>query len=89
MSVTDEMVRANQRYAAESDHGDLPMPPGRHVAVVACMDARLHVDRLLGIELGEAHVIRNAAGPSPTTSSDRWPSPNWPSAPSRPASSAR
>ncbi len=62
MSVTDEMVQANQRYAAEFDHGDLPMPPGRHVAVVACMDARLDVYRLLGIELGEAHVIRNAGG---------------------------
>lgn len=62
MSVTDELVQANERYAAGFDQGDLPMPPGRHVAVVACMDARLDVYRLLGIELGEAHVIRNADG---------------------------
>jgi carbonic anhydrase len=62
MSVTDELVQANERYAADFDQGDLPMPPGRHVAVVACMDARLDVYRLLGTELGEAHVIRNAGG---------------------------
>ncbi len=62
MSVTDELVQANERYAADFDQGDLPMPPGRHVAVVACMDARLDVYRLLGLELGQAHVIRNAGG---------------------------
>jgi carbonic anhydrase len=60
--VTDEIVQANERYAADVDQGDLPMPPGRHVAVVACMDTRLDVYRMLGIELGEAHVIRNAGG---------------------------
>jgi carbonic anhydrase len=62
MSVTDELVQANEDYASSFDQGDLPMPPGRHVAVVACMDARLDVYRLLGLNLGEAHVIRNAGG---------------------------
>ena len=62
MSTTDELVAANTTYAADFDQGDLPMPPGRQVAVVACMDARLDVYRLLGLGLGEAHVIRNAGG---------------------------
>ncbi|MGI8758309.1 MAG: beta-class carbonic anhydrase [Acidimicrobiales bacterium] len=62
MSVTDELVQANEDYASSFDQGELPMPPGRHVAVVACMDARLDVYRLLGLNLGEAHVIRNAGG---------------------------
>jgi carbonic anhydrase len=61
MSVTDELLANNARYA-ETFSGPLPMPPGRHVAVVACMDARLDVYRLLGLEEGEAHVIRNAGG---------------------------
>lgn len=62
MSTTDELVAANEDYAAGFDQGALPMPPGRKVAVVACMDARLDVYRLAGIQLGEAHVIRNAGG---------------------------
>ncbi|MGH9183712.1 MAG: beta-class carbonic anhydrase [Acidimicrobiales bacterium] len=62
MTVTDELLEANASYATSFDKGDLPMPPGRHVAVVACMDARLDVYRLLGLSLGEAHVIRNAGG---------------------------
>ena len=62
MTVTDELVDNNEAYAAAFDHGDLPMPPGKHVAVVACMDARLDVHRILGLALGEAHVIRNAGG---------------------------
>ncbi|HEY1575017.1 MAG TPA: carbonic anhydrase [Pseudonocardiaceae bacterium] len=61
MSVTDELLANNSRYA-ENFTGPLPMPPGRHVAVVACMDARLDVYRLLGLAEGEAHVIRNAGG---------------------------
>jgi len=60
-SVTDEYLANNARYA-ESFSGPLPMPPSRHVAVVACMDARLNVYALLGLENGEAHVIRNAGG---------------------------
>jgi carbonic anhydrase len=61
VSTTDELLRNNQEYAA-SFTGDLPMPPARGVAVVACMDARLNVYALLGLREGEAHVIRNAGG---------------------------
>jgi carbonic anhydrase len=61
MSVTDELLANNDRYAA-SFAGGLPIPPSRHVAVVACMDARLNVYALLGLGDGEAHVIRNAGG---------------------------
>lgn len=62
MSVTDELLRNNEAYAASFDKGDLPMPPGSQVAVVACMDARLNVYGMLGLQEGEAHVIRNAGG---------------------------
>lgn len=62
MSVTDELVRNNERYAGSFDKGDLPLPPGKQVAVVACMDARLNVYGILGLQEGEAHVIRNAGG---------------------------
>ncbi len=61
MSVTDELLANNARYA-ESFSGPLPMPPAKHVAVVACMDARLNVYDILGLAEGEAHVIRNAGG---------------------------
>ncbi|MEV5840635.1 carbonic anhydrase [Streptomyces sp. NPDC051985] len=61
MSVTDELLANNARYA-ETFSGPLPLPPSRHVAVVACMDARLNVYALLGLNDGEAHVIRNAGG---------------------------
>ena len=62
MSVTDELLTNNEEYAAGFDKGDLPMPPGKNVAVVACMDARLKVGDLLGLDEGDAHVIRNAGG---------------------------
>ena len=62
MSVTDELLRNNAEFAASFDKGDLPMPPGRGLVVVACMDARLNVYALLGLEEGQAHVIRNAGG---------------------------
>jgi carbonic anhydrase len=62
MSATDDFVRNAQQYAAAFDKGELPMPPGRQVAVVACMDARLNPYGLLGLSEGEAHVIRNAGG---------------------------
>jgi len=62
MSITDELLRNNQDYAASFAGGDLPMPPGKQVAVVACMDARLNVYGLLGLREGDAHVIRNAGG---------------------------
>jgi carbonic anhydrase len=61
LSVTDEYLANNAAYA-ESFGDQLPMPPSRHVAVVACMDARLDVYRILGLRPGEAHVIRNAGG---------------------------
>ena len=62
MSVVDEVTQANERYAGEFARGDLPMPPGRRLAVVTCMDARLDPARFLGLEPGDAHVIRNAGG---------------------------
>ena len=62
MSVTDELLRNNVAYAESFDKGDLPLPPGKGVAVVACMDARLDVHKILGLEEGDAHVIRNAGG---------------------------
>ncbi|MDF0529749.1 carbonic anhydrase [Tsukamurella sp. 8F] len=61
MTVTDELLANNARYA-ENFSGPLPLPPSKHIAVVACMDARLDVYRALGLEEGEAHVIRNAGG---------------------------
>ncbi|MDJ0392060.1 carbonic anhydrase [Rhodococcus sp. G-MC3] len=61
MSVTDEYLKNNEAYAAQFS-GPLPLPPSKHVAVVACMDARLDVYRALGLNEGEAHVIRNAGG---------------------------
>jgi carbonic anhydrase len=61
MSVTDEYLRNNAAYA-ERFSGPLPLPPARHVAVVACMDARLNVYGILGLAEGEAHIIRNAGG---------------------------
>jgi carbonic anhydrase len=62
MSVTDELLANAERYAATFDKGDLPLPPGKRVAVVACMDARLNPYGLLGLSEGDAHVIRNAGG---------------------------
>ena len=61
MTATDELLANNDRYA-ETFGGLLPLPPSRHVAVVACMDARLNVYGILGLNEGEAHVIRNAGG---------------------------
>jgi carbonic anhydrase len=61
MSVTDEYLANNEAYAA-SFTGPLPLPPAKHVAIVACMDARLNVYAILGLQEGEAHVIRNAGG---------------------------
>jgi carbonic anhydrase len=59
---TDELLANNEAYAASFDKSDLPLPPARHTAVIACMDARLDVHALLGIAEGDAHVIRNAGG---------------------------
>ena len=62
MTSFEEFKRANEQYAAGFDQGDLPRPPARKVAVVTCMDARLHPEQFLGLQLGDAHVIRNAGG---------------------------
>ena len=61
MTVTDDLLANNERYAG-SFSGSLPLPPSAHLAVVACMDARLNVYAILGLEDGQAHVIRNAGG---------------------------
>ena len=62
MSTTDDLLRNAEEYAASFDKGDLPLPPAKGVAVVACMDARLIPTKVLGLEEGDAHVIRNAGG---------------------------
>jgi carbonic anhydrase len=62
MTATDQLLANNDAYAESFDHGDLPLPPARKVAVVACMDARLNVYGALGLGEGDAHVIRNAGG---------------------------
>ena len=62
MSSTDELVANNRAYAERFTKGDLPGPPAKRVAVLACMDARIDPARALGLEEGDAHVIRNAGG---------------------------
>jgi len=62
MTVTDEFLAANAKYAGNFTKGDLPMPPGRKTAVLVCMDARIDPAKALGLEEGDAHVIRNAGG---------------------------
>ena len=62
MSVIDELVRNADTYTESFDRGDLPLPPAKRIAVVACMDARLNPYGLLGLNEGDAHVIRNAGG---------------------------
>ena len=61
MSVTDDLLASNERYA-ESFHGPLPLVPSAHLAVVACMDSRMKIFALLGLQDGQAHIIRNAGG---------------------------
>ena len=62
MATTDELLAANERYAARFDKGQLPLPPARRVAIVTCMDARIDPAKALGLNEGDAHVIRNAGG---------------------------
>lgn len=62
MATVEEFLKANEAYASTFKKGSLPMPPARHVAVLTCMDARLIPARFLGLEEGDAHVIRNAGG---------------------------
>ena len=62
MGIIDEVVKANESYTRNFTLGHLPLPPARKLAIVACMDARLMVDQVLGLKTGDAHVIRNAGG---------------------------
>src|SRR3954453_1477002 len=62
MSATDDVLKNNEAYAEGFDKADLPLPPAKKLAVVACMDARLDINPMLGISEGDAHVIRNAGG---------------------------
>ena len=62
MSVTDRLLENNEAYARSFDKGGLPLPPAKKIAVLACMDARLDVHKILGLDEGDAHVIRNAGG---------------------------
>src|SRR3984893_12016223 len=62
MTATDDLLANNDAYAASFDMAGLPLPPGKKVAIVACMDARLNVYGALGLQEGDAHVIRNAGG---------------------------
>src|SRR5579875_1456462 len=62
MSVLSELLDANARYAASFTKGNLPTPPARKVAILTCMDARLDPAKFLGLQEGDAHVIRNAGG---------------------------
>jgi carbonic anhydrase len=62
MAVIDEFLAANRDYAASFDKGELPLPPARKTAVVVCMDARIDPAKALGLQEGDAHVIRNAGG---------------------------
>jgi carbonic anhydrase len=62
MSIIDEALKANEAYARNFKLGDLAMPPRKKLAIVACMDARLTVEQILGLNTGDAHIIRNAGG---------------------------
>lgn len=62
MSTIDKAVKANEAFAKKFKHGHLPLPPAKKLAIVACMDARLMVDKVLGLKTGDAHIIRNAGG---------------------------
>src|SRR5918996_5740261 len=62
MSAIDEFLKNNEAFAEGFDKGDLPLPPAKKIAIVACMDARLNPYPILGLQLGDAHAIRNAGG---------------------------
>lgn len=62
MAVIDDILKANAAYASGFNKAALPMPPGRKVAIVTCMDARIETGRAFGLQEGDAHVIRNAGG---------------------------
>ncbi len=62
MSVIDEVLKSNESFQRDFKQSNLAMPPARKLAVVACMDARLNIEQMLGLKTGEAHIIRNAGG---------------------------
>jgi carbonic anhydrase len=62
MSIIDDALKANETYARNFKHANLPIPPGKKLAVIACMDARMTIEPMLGLSTGDAHVIRNAGG---------------------------
>lgn len=62
VAVFDELLAANEAFSASFDRGDLEAPPAKRVAILTCMDARLHPEEFLGLDIGDAHVIRNAGG---------------------------
>ncbi len=62
MSVTDSFVRNNREYAENFDEGELELPPAKTIAIVTCMDARMNIGGILGLSLGDAHILRNAGG---------------------------
>ncbi len=62
MSVADELLKANEQFVKSFDLGNLAVRPKRHVAVLACMDSRILFERCLGLQPGDAHMIRNAGG---------------------------
>lgn len=62
MSAAEEVLKANENYANDFQWASLPMPPSRHLAIVACMDARMNIPAMLGLKTGDAHIIRNAGG---------------------------
>lgn len=62
MSRFDEFMVSNQAFAANFPNRHIPTPPGKEVAIVSCMDARIHVAQIFGLSLGDAHIIRNAGG---------------------------
>jgi carbonic anhydrase len=62
MSTTDDLLANARRYASSFEEGDLPTPPARKVVVLACMDARVNPYALLGLQAGDAHILRNAGG---------------------------
>lgn len=62
MTIVDDLLKNNERYTATFDAPNLAMPPAKQVAIVVCMDARIHPESALGLQLGDAHMIRNAGG---------------------------
>ncbi len=62
MTTFDDLATANEEYASGFTGGEVQAPPARKLAVITCMDSRLHPETFLGLELGDAHVIRNAGG---------------------------